>query len=105
VRRQREQVAAVEDDAAARRREVAHQGPHQRRLAGAVPADEADHAAAADLEREAAQGDHRIDGDVQRSNLEHRRLLFREQLAGDVAAHVVGAERRLGRAVGDHAPA
>src|SRR6187455_393512 len=30
-------------------------------------------------------------------------LLFREQLAGDVAAHVVGAERGLGRAVGDDA--
>ena len=60
-----DEVRAIERDAPGLQRKVAHESAHQRRLAGAVAAHETDHVAFADVERQAAQHLHGVDGDAQ----------------------------------------
>jgi hypothetical protein len=71
VRRQRGEVVAVEHDPPRLRRQVAHHASHQRRLARAVAADQADHGAVGHREAQAAQRLHVLDAHLERFDLQH----------------------------------
>src|SRR5205823_11742957 len=66
-----QKIAAVELHAATGRPVEAHQGLHERRLAGAVAADQADHRLVGHGERYAAQDLHRGDGNAEVAHFKH----------------------------------
>jgi hypothetical protein len=74
VRRQAGDVGAVEDDAAAVRRELPAELRHQRRLAGAVGADEGVDLAARDLQVDAIGRDQAAEALLEAAHVEQRRV-------------------------------
>ena len=107
MRGERGEIVPVEADGAAPRRQDAHDGAHQRRLAGAVAADEAADRAGRHVERARRM---MVVAPIATSRASSARLMARppparerHMLAGDAAPHLRVGEHLVGRAVGDDA--